>query len=158
MAFISATENPRDELGVLRGLRIGGVETVFVLHVDHRLAAELFGDAEASGVGTVWRDDAFGRGTHPQAVGRHAAEDHGVHLGEVERHGRKSGAIDGGDTVLGEELPQHCGVLIGDRSAELREHARRQIEPGRDRIEMSGPRACAGPDQELVRLAKPGSA
>ena len=50
-------------------------------------AAELFGDEEASGVSTVGRDHALGRGPHPQAIGRHAAEDDGVHLGEEERHG-----------------------------------------------------------------------
>ncbi len=55
--------------------------------------------------------------------------------------------------MLREELPQHHGVLIGDRGAELREHARRQVKPRRDRVEVPGPGACAGPDQQLVGLA-----
>ena len=52
--------------------------------------------------------------------------------------------------MLGEQLPQHRGVLIGNRGAELREHACRQVKPGRDRVEVPGPGACAGPDQQLV--------
>ena len=55
--------------------------------------------------------------------------------------------------MLREELPQHRRVLIGNRGAELREHAGRQAKPGRDRVEMPGPGACSGPDQELVDLA-----
>ena len=94
-----------DEGGGLRGLRVRGVEAVLILHVDHRLAAELFGDEKASGVGTVWRDDARGRRAHPQSVGRHAAEDDPVHFREVERDRREPGPVDGGDTVLCEELP-----------------------------------------------------
>ena len=143
----------RDELGAFGGLRVGGVEAVLVLHVDHRLAAELLGDEEAPGVGAIGRDDSLGGGTHPQAVGRHAAEHHGVHLGEIERHSREPGVADRGNAVLGEELPQHFGVLTGDRRAELRQQARRQTEPRRDRVEMSGPSAGAGPDQKLVLLA-----
>src|ERR1700722_17578965 len=75
-----------NEGGALGGLRVRGVEAVFVLHIDHRLAAELLGNEEASGVGAVGRDDALGGGANPKAVRRHAAKDDGVHLGEVERH------------------------------------------------------------------------
>ena len=136
------------------GLRIGGEEAVLVLDEDHRLAAELLGDEEAAGVGAIGRNDALGRGAHPQIIGRHAAEDDGVHLGEIERHRREPGAVDRGDAVLGEQLPQHGGVLIGDRGAELRQHARRQAEPRRYRIEVPRPRARAGADQHLVELAR----
>ena len=55
--------------------------------------------------------------------------------------------------MLRQELPQHRGVLVGDRGAELREHARRQVEPRRDRVEVAGAGAGAGPDQQLVGLA-----
>jgi hypothetical protein len=147
----------RDEGGTLRGLRVGGVEAVFVFHEDHRLAAELLGNEEASGVGAVGRNHALGCWTHPQAVRRHAAEDDGVHLGKVERHGREPGAADRGDTVLRKELPQHRCILIGNRGAELREDAGRQAKPGRDRVEMSRPGAGSGSDQELVGLAGRGN-
>ncbi|MCP1836182.1 hypothetical protein ACVIHH_007533 [Bradyrhizobium sp. USDA 4518] len=53
----------------------------------------------------------------------------------------------------GEQLAQHHRVLVGDRGAELRQHAGRQPQPGRDRIEVPGAGARAGPDQDLVRLA-----
>ncbi len=124
----------RDEGGALRGFRVRGIEAVLVLDEDHRLAAELLGEEEAPRVGAVGRDDAIGGGPHPEAVGRHAAEDDGVHLGEVERHRREPGAIDRGDAVFREKLPQHHGVLIGDRGAKLREHARRQVKSRRDRV------------------------
>ena len=110
----------RDEGGVCRGFRVRGVETVFVLHIDHRLAAELLGYQEASGVGAVGRDDSLGGGAHPKPVGRHPGEDDGVHLREVERHRRKRSAVDRADAVLRKELPQDNGVLIGNRGAELR--------------------------------------
>src|ERR1700722_6326747 len=82
-----------NEGGALRGLRVRGVEAVFVLHIDHRLATELLGDQETSSVGAVGRDDALGGGTYPEAVGRHAAEDDGIDLGEVERHGGEPGGV-----------------------------------------------------------------
>ena len=110
----------RDEFGVLRGFRVGRVEAVFVLDEYHRLAAELLGDEEAAGVGAVGRDDALGGRTRPEAVGRHAAENDRVHLCEIERHRREPCAADGGDAVFRKQLPQHGGVLIGDRGAELR--------------------------------------
>ncbi len=143
----------RDEGGALRGLRVRGVEAVFVLHIDHCLAAELLRHQEASGIGAIGRDHALRRGPHPEAVGRHAAEHDGVHLGKIKRHGREPGAVDRGDAVLGHELPQHDRVLVGNGGAELREHARRQAQPGRDRIEMPGAGAGPGPDQKLVGLA-----
>ncbi|MFT3850364.1 MAG: hypothetical protein QM739_17320 [Propionivibrio sp.] len=76
-----------------------------------------------------------------------------MHLGEEKRNRRKTGAIDGGNAVLGEKLPEHRGVLVGHRSAELRQHAGRQTESGGDGIEMPGARAGAGPDQQRVDLA-----
>jgi hypothetical protein len=55
--------------------------------------------------------------------------------------------------VLGEQLSQHRRVLIGDRGAELRQHAGGQVEAGGDRIEVASARPGAGPDQHFVRLA-----
>ena len=142
-----------DEGGALRGLRVRGVEAVLILHVDHRLAAELLSDEKASDVGAVGRDDAGRSRTHPKSVGRHAAEDDCVHLREIQRDRREPGTVDCGDAVLREELPQHRGVLIGNRGTELRKHACWQTEPSRDRVKMPGPGACAGPDQQLVDVA-----
>jgi hypothetical protein len=132
LGFHLGYRNLWDQRRVLRGLRVRGVEAVLILDEDHRLAAELFGKKEASGVGPVGRYDALRGGTRPEAVGRHAAEDDTVHFGEVERHSRKTGAVDCGYAVLGEELPQHHSILTGNRGPELRQHARRQAEPGRD--------------------------
>src|SRR5262249_16913314 len=87
---------------------------VRVKDVDHRRAAELVGDEEASGIRAVGRDDACGSRAHPKSVGRHAAEDDAVHLREVERDRREPGTVDRGDTVLREELPQNRSVLIGN--------------------------------------------
>ena len=55
--------------------------------------------------------------------------------------------------MFGEELTEHRGVLVGDRGAELRQHAGRKVERRRDRVEVAGARAGAGADQHLVRLA-----
>jgi hypothetical protein len=44
-------------------------------------------------------------------------------------------------------------VLIGHRSAQLRQHPRRQAKPRCDRIKMSGPRPGAGSDQQLMGFA-----
>ena len=49
--------------------------------------------------------------------------------------------------------PRNRGVLVGDRGAKLREHARRQVKAGRDRVEMTGAGAGAGADEQLVVLA-----
>ena len=57
---------------------------------------------------TPWRG-----GPRPEAVGRHAAEDDPVHLGEIERHRGEAGAADGRDPVHGEQLPEHRGVGEG---------------------------------------------
>ena len=56
--------------------------------------------------------------------------------------------------MLGEKLPEHRGVLVGDRGAVLRQHAGRQVERRRDRIEVPGAGAGAGPDQHLMGLAR----
>jgi hypothetical protein len=40
--------------------------------------------------------------------------------------------VDRRDTVLRQELPQHRGILIGNRGAD------RQVKPGRDRVEVPG--------------------
>jgi len=63
-----------------------------------------------------------------QAIGRHAAEHDGVHLGEIERHRREARALDRGDAVF-REAAKHDGVLIGDRGAKLREHAAGRLSP-----------------------------
>src|SRR3984957_17092482 len=44
--------DPRYEFRILRRFRVRGIEPILVLDEDHRLAAELLGDEEASGVST----------------------------------------------------------------------------------------------------------
>ncbi len=70
----------RDEFGVLGGFRVRRVEAIFILHENHRLAAELLSYEEASGVGAVRRDKALRGGAHPETVGRHSAENDCIHL------------------------------------------------------------------------------
>ena len=141
-----------DERGVGMRLGIGRVEPVLVLHVDHGLAPERLGQQVAAGVGPVGRDEPLGGDPHPHLVGRHASEDDGPHLGQIQRNGRKPRPFDGGNPVLGEEVPEHGGVLACHCRTDLGQYPRGEAEIGGDRIEVPGPGAGTGPDQQLVIL------
>src|SRR5262249_26243265 len=62
-------------------------------------------------------------------------------------------AVDGRDAIFRKELPQHCGVLIGDRGAELTEHPRWEAKTCRDGVKVSRTRACPGPYEQFMRVA-----
>ena len=108
------------------GLRVGREEAILVLHVDHGLAPEVLGEQEAASVGAIGWDQALGGRRHPKLVGRHAAENDGAHLGEIERYRRKRSVADVRNSVLRQKLGQHRRILAGHRCAHFGEQARRQ--------------------------------
>jgi len=67
------------------------------------------------------------------------AEPPTIRSGRELRHGRQARAADGRETVLREQLPEHCCVLTGHQGTELREHACRQAKPRRGRIDIRPP-------------------
>ncbi len=88
-----------------------------------------------------------------QAVGRHAAEHHGVHLGEIQRQAGQAGAFDRGDAVLRKQLTQHRRVLVGYGRAELRQHAAGRFRPAEIeyRCRARVPRRCRSASVRLAR-------
>ena len=109
--------NFRDKGGVLVGLGIARVKAVFVLHINHGLAAELFRHQEAARVGAVGGNDAFPGRANPHFVGGHAAENHPIDLGQVQGHGGEPGPIHGGNAVFGQELAEHVQFRQGPGQA-----------------------------------------
>ena len=51
---------------------------------------------------------------------------------------RRAGAFNGGNAVPRQQRAQHHGVLVGDRSAKLRQHARRKAKSGARRPPRHG--------------------
>ena len=86
----------------------------------------------------------------PEGVGRHAEEDHGAALGQVERQLRELGRLDERDAVLGEQVVEHARVLHADEGAEHAEHAGRQPEVDSDAVGVPRARAGARADDHLV--------
>ena len=139
-----------DELGVRVLLRIGGVETVLVLDVDHPARAEHLGDQEAAGVGPLRRNAADDRVLLPQLVGRHSLADHRAADLQIVRQDAEALRLDERNSVSGEQVVQHLRVLPGDRGAEHREDADRQAEIDREAVDVARARAGAGAENHLV--------
>src|SRR5438552_4809339 len=89
-----------NELRITLLFRIGRVETLFVLDVDHRARSPDFTDKIAAGIGAVRWNAANLRIGLPICVRRHADRDNRVALGEIKRELSELGRLDRWNAVL----------------------------------------------------------
>src|SRR5262249_6080595 len=139
-----------NELRITVLLRIGRVETLFVLYVDHRARPPDFTDKIAAGIGAVRWNSANLRIGLPICVRRHADRDDRVALGEIKRELSELGRLDRWNAVLRQKVVDYLGVLDADEKSEHAQHSGRHAKIEPDTIGVSGPRAGTGSDDHFV--------